>query len=218
MWFAGLAGVFIPFTAVVQARSKKGRRSRQKIRQRLKHMLMFIGFAALAYYVAGQQGISLFSRPAMSTPVAAASLGSLIAALVLAELLLTTRTEEEKRKLWVNQIIPRTPIERVVWVLSSVVAGVTEEIVFRGVLFVLITAMSGSMIIGALASAVSFAVAHVKQGRTSMVFIGAIALVFQGLAVLSGSLLPAMAVHAVYNIIRGLRASRALGELNRLPA
>jgi membrane protease YdiL (CAAX protease family) len=218
MWFAVLAGVFIPFTAVVQARAAKSTRSRQKIKQRLKNTLLMIAFAALAYYVAGEQGIYLFSRPVISPTVAAASLGSLVAALVLAEVLLTTRSEEAKRRLWVNQIIPRTPRERVVWVFSSIVAGITEEMVFRGVLFVLLAAITGSILVGALASALAFAVAHAKQGRRTVIFVGAIALVFQGLAVLSSSLIPAMAVHAIYNIVRGLRASRALGELSRLPA
>jgi len=217
-WYVALVGIFVPIAAVIQARTTPPTRSRQKVKQRLKNSLMTIAFTFLALYVAREEWISVYRRPALNITNVLASLGTLVAALVIAELLLTTRTPEQRRRLWVNQIIPRNREERAVWIFSSTVAGVCEEIVYRGVLFILIAAITGSVVVGALASAVSFALAHAKQGRKSVIFIGAVALVFQGLVIVSASLWPAMAVHSLYNIIRGFRASRALEDLNRLPA
>ena len=217
-WYAALVGVFVPIAAVIQARTTPPTRSRQKVKHRLKSSFITIGFTLLALYVARGEWINVYRRPALNVTNILASLGTLVAALVIAEVMLTTRTPEQIRRLWVNQILPRNREQRIVWVFTSIVAGVCEEIVFRGVLFILIAAITNSVVIGALASAVSFAIGHAKQGRKSVIFIGAIALVFQGLVIVSASLWPAMAVHSLYNIIRGLRASRALENVTRLPA
>jgi membrane protease YdiL (CAAX protease family) len=48
-----------------------------------------------------------------------------------------------------------------------------------------------------------------------MFFILGIALLFQWLVIYSGSLIPAMMIHAVYNIVRGFRAGRGVEELEK---
>jgi membrane protease YdiL (CAAX protease family) len=143
------------------------------------------------------------------------SLSILAGTLILAELLLMARSPEERRKLWVRQIIPRDDAERIVWVISSCIAGATEEIIFRGVLFALIASVTRSIVFASITSAVVFALAHYRQGWRSMFFILGIALLFQWLVIYSGSLIPAMIIHAVYNIVRGFRAGRGVEELEK---
>ena len=62
-------------------------------------------------------------------------------------------------------------------------------------------------------SAFVFAIAHFRQGRKSMALIGLFALLFQWLVITTGSLVPGMVVHGLYDVIRGLLAGRRFEKL-----
>ena len=213
LWFVFMIGVMMPLSVVKSARRPTPALERQRISQRLKNVLFLLVLFAIAVFVAWKDGISLFPRIPVTARLVAMCAAVLAAILSMAELLLAARTPEERKRLWVKQIIPRTAAERAVWLLSSAVAGVTEEAIFRGVFFVLVSALTKSVIAGALISAIVFAIAHYRQGRKSVVMIGLFALLFQWLIIMSGSLVPAMAVHALYDMIRGLVAGRRLERL-----
>jgi membrane protease YdiL (CAAX protease family) len=102
--------------------------------------------------------------------------------------------------------MPRDSTERALWLTSSIAAGISEELVYRGVLTELLarTTTTGSLVAAALVSAGVFAVSHYMQGWKSMAIIYAMALLFQALAWYSGSLYVPMAVHALYDIAAGL--------------
>ncbi len=213
-WFVIVVGVLLPIAAVRSARRAPLVETRQKITQRLRTVVVLVLLACAALFVAYRDNLSLFPRFTWTASLIALSAATLVGLVALAEALLRVRSPEERRKLWVRQIIPSDNAERAVWVASSITAGATEEIIFRGVFFSLVAAMAGSIAAGAVISAIVFALAHFRQGWKSMGFIAAIALLFQWLVVYSGSLVPAMVVHAIYNIVRGLGASAAMGKTN----
>jgi membrane protease YdiL (CAAX protease family) len=211
--FLAVIGIIVPIAAIRAAnrtRDVKSESSR-RISQRLRNVFVLVVLAVAALYVAHRDHIDLFDPVLVTTRFVLVSLGILAGTLLLAELLLMAGSPEERKKLWARQIIPRHNAERIVWVISSCVAGATEEIIFRGVFFVLLAAVTGSIAIASLLSAIVFAIAHYRQGFRSMAFILGIALLFQWFVIYSGSLIPAMIVHSLYNIVRGLRASAEPG-------
>jgi membrane protease YdiL (CAAX protease family) len=112
------------------------------------------------------------------------------------------RVEERSRKTWL--FMPRTRRERILWVLCSVAAGVSEEVTYRGVMFAILWRLTGNPIAAALIAAAVFSISHVLQGFKSMAIIFGFALAFQSISWLSGSLYVAMIVHAAYDVIAGL--------------
>jgi membrane protease YdiL (CAAX protease family) len=209
--FVAVIGVLVPVAAVRSARRDSRTASHQTITQRLRNVVFLIVLACIALFVAWRENIALFPAVRWTPALAGLSVAILVGVLALAEALLRTRSVEERKKLWVRQIIPRNSAERALWVVSSITAGATEEIIFRGVFFVLVAAITGS-IMAAVISATVFALAHYRQGWKSMAFIAPTALLFQWLVIFAGSLIPAMIVHAACNIVRGLRASAAMND------
>jgi hypothetical protein len=72
----------------------------------------------------------------------------------------------------------RTPAERGWWIATSIAAGISEEISWRGVQWVLLTRLSGNAWIAAALCIVMFAVAHSLQGIRSVGIILAFAAAF----------------------------------------
>jgi uncharacterized protein len=215
--FLIVVGILLPLAAIRSAHRARGIEIEepQRISRRLRSVFVLIVLATVALAVAWRDNIGLF-EPARITPsLVLVSLGILAGTLIFAELLLVARSPDERRKLWVRQIIPRSNAERLVWIISSCTAGATEEIIFRGVLFALLASVTRSIALASLLSAVVFALAHYRQGWKSMLFILGIALLFQWLVIYSGSIVPAMIVHAMYNLARGFRASKGFEQLER---
>ena len=208
--FVLVVGVLLPMAAVRASRRSPKNETHQRITKRVRNVGVLVVLACVALLVAYRDNIDLFPQFSWTTSLIAQSLAVLVGVIALAEGLLMVRAREERRKLWVRQTIPRDNAERAVWLASSITAGATEEIIFRGVFFALLAAITGSIAAGALISAIVFALAHFRQGWKSMAFIAPIALLFQWLVIYSGSLVPAIIVHAIYNIARGLRASAAM--------
>jgi membrane protease YdiL (CAAX protease family) len=210
--FVLVVGVLLPMAAVWASRRSPKNETHQSTTKRLRNVGVLVVLACVALLVAYRDNIDLFPQFSWTTSLIAQSLAILVGVIALAEGLLMVRAREERRKLWVRQTIPRDNAERAVWLASSITAGATEEIIFRGVFFALLAAITGSIAAGALISAIVFALAHFRQGWKSMAFIAPIALLFQWLVIYSGSLVPAIVVHAIYNLARGFRASAAMSE------
>jgi membrane protease YdiL (CAAX protease family) len=137
--------------------------------------------------------------------------GLLLAAGFLALALLTLapfwRSQVKGRSRFVYLVAPRTAEERALWAGVSLLAGVGEEISYRGVLFVLLTALLPIPAAVAVA-ALAFGVAHLVQGWRAAPIVFAFAVGFQLLVLATGSLLPAMAAHVLYDLIAGLSYGR----------
>ena len=104
--------------------------------------------------------------------------------------------------------MPSGAKEKAWWVGVSVAAGIGEEVTYRGVLYLIVLMMTGSAWTAMLLSALMFAVGHAFQSRLSMIIIFGFALVFQGLAIRSGSLYVPMLAHVLYDVAAGFTYSR----------
>jgi membrane protease YdiL (CAAX protease family) len=111
------------------------------------------------------------------------------------------RTPEEQRTMPVLRLTPRSAGERALYSLVSVAAGVAEEAAYRGVLTSILWYALGSLWLAAITSAVAFAAGHAVQGWKSMAVIFVMACSMQLPVNYTGTLVIAMAVHAVYDLL-----------------
>jgi len=104
--------------------------------------------------------------------------------------------------------LPRTVPERVQLGLMSLSSGIVEEIAYRGVLFALLARLTHDWVLAALLCSASDALAHAGGGVAGLLAAAAVALLTQALVRLTGSLVPAMAVHVAKDLATGLLDAR----------
>lgn len=114
-------------------------------------------------------------------------------------------------------ISPRTARERGWWIAVSVAAGVSEELVWRGVVASLLWWITGEWIVAGVVTSVAFGVSHAMQGWKSATIITVIALVMQAFVYWTGGLLLAMLMHTAYDVVAGLSYGK-LADAAGLPA
>lgn len=111
----------------------------------------------------------------------------------------------------VEKLVPHTRSELAWWVAASLSAGFCEELVFRGYLIWAFEPALGLWGAAAL-SVVAFAAAHAYQGWKGVVATGVVGALLTLVVLVSGSLWPAIALHALVDIGQGLVAWLVLGE------
>lgn len=99
-------------------------------------------------------------------------------------------------------MLPRMPVERRLFGMVAVTAGICEEIIFRGFLIAVVAAVvpAAPVWVCVVAAAVPFGFAHAYQGAvgvTTSLFIG---ILLGALYVLSGSLLAPIVLHALIDL------------------
>jgi membrane protease YdiL (CAAX protease family) len=213
-----LFGVFLPVMALRSARLIAKRK--MPLPPRLVHFqstsVVLFAFLSLSVATALVQRMPLFP-PGVSHPWRGLAAG---AAMYLAAVLIMRprwRAAVACRARAVHLFVADTRPERAWWVVVSLLAGVGEEITWRGVQTALLVPVVGSYWMAALLSAVAFAVAHAVQGWKSGAAILAFALGFQAVVVASGSLYVAMAVHVAYDLTAGLTYGRLAREMGYVP-
>lgn len=92
-------------------------------------------------------------------------------------------------------LLPRTPVEFLLWVLISLSAGICEEFVFRGYLQRQFFALTGSDAAAITLQAILFGAGHVYQGYRGVITITIYGALFGVLSVYRGSLRPGMIQH-----------------------
>jgi membrane protease YdiL (CAAX protease family) len=212
-------GVLIPLLALGERRKVLGTGSAlRELPNRLVHFrrtaLTLVLFLTISLLVARVQWITLF--PAALPPLAAMVAGVALYALAVAYMRPRWRRAVERRARVVHLFMPATGEERAWWVAVSVLAGIGEEITWRGVQAALLYALTGNLWAAALLSALSFGMAHIVQGWRSAAVIIVFALGFHVLVGLAGSLYVAMAVHVAYDITAGIQYGRLGRELGYL--
>ena len=211
-------GVLIPAIVVRNYRRLIGQKL--PLPNRLKHFqttsMMLVLFTVLSTLVAKVEWIQLFTFDMARLP-AGLGAGGLMYVAAVAFMRPRWRRAVERRARVVYLFMPDTAGERAWWIAVSVLAGIGEEITWRGVQTALLGYLTGSYVAGALLSAVSFGLAHYIQGWRSAGIITIFALGFQSIAWLSGSLYIAMAVHVAYDITAGLNYGRLGRELGYTP-
>jgi hypothetical protein len=108
---------------------------------------------------------------------------------------------DDRRKLMVSRLSPRTGRERTLQVATILAASVAEEAAYRGVAFEILWYATGNGWVAAVLSALAFALAHTVQGWRSTGWVFLIGLTMQGLVVATGTLVLAMLVHALYDLV-----------------
>ena len=102
-------------------------------------------------------------------------------------------------------IAPRDLVELRWFIALSLTAGICEELLCRGYLMWALFAYVDAPL-AVLAGAVIFGVEHAYQGLRGIVKTGVIGLLMIGIVWLTGSLIPAMFIHALFNATTGVLA------------
>jgi membrane protease YdiL (CAAX protease family) len=100
-------------------------------------------------------------------------------------------------------VAPATRGEYLAFCGIAVSAGIAEQLAYRGVLFSFLLWYTGSHIAAALLAAVPFGLVHLFQGWRTAAIVGVIAVRDQILVVLTGTLVYAIAIHIIHDIIAG---------------
>lgn len=157
---------------------------------------------AFALWVARIDWIVLFPWVEPRLEDLGLALAFLVPALGTLPLRWSWKSESSKRRaMWVY---PHRMRDLGWWSAVSLLAGIGEEIVYRGVLFTLCLRLLGSWWAAALACATSFALAHVIQGWRSVALIAAMSLAMHGLVLRAGNLYTAMVIHFTYDMLAGV--------------
>lgn len=200
--FLVVFGVFLPYLAFQSARRVATRPLPPKKQFFVSVIVQLLIFGLAALVTGRLEHVELLPRRAPSAASWAWGLLALTVFVAGMRPQWRQRVVERSRRVWL--FMPRDGVERWLWATSSTLAGISEELVYRGVLTTLLFRITGSFLVATLMSAGIFAFSHFLHGWRSMVIIFGIALTFQGLAWISGSLYVPMVVHAVYDIIAGL--------------
>jgi membrane protease YdiL (CAAX protease family) len=104
----------------------------------------------------------------------------------------------------ISPLMPHGIAEAVLWVLLSISAGISEEIVFRGYLQRQLTAFTGCTSLALFLQVAVFGIAHGYQGVRSCLAIAIYGSLFTLLALWRKSLRPGMIAHAWTDIAGGL--------------
>jgi len=211
-------GVLIPFMVVRNYRRMVGKSL--ALPNRMRHFrttaIMLVLLTSLSVVVAKAEWIDLYRFDSARLPQGLAA-GAVMYVVAVVAMRPRWRRAVESRTRIVHLFMPATAAERGWWVLVSTLAGVGEEITWRGVQTALLAYLTGSFVAGATLSAASFGVAHYMQGWKSAAIIAVFALAFQAVVWLSGSLYVAMLVHVLYDITAGLAYGRLGRELGYSP-
>lgn len=138
-------------------------------------------------------------------------LGFLLAAIIIGLLWLQTRKILAKPKAimhvrekmaFADPLVPETRAERRGFWLLSFTAGICEEVVFRGFLMWSIAAWTG-LIAAVIISSILFGLGHIYLGFAQVPRTALVGLVLAIIVVASGSLWPAILIHAALDLNSG---------------
>jgi membrane protease YdiL (CAAX protease family) len=102
-------------------------------------------------------------------------------------------------------LLPKTGSEVALWIAVSIVAGVCEEIVYRGYLQRQLWSLTRSLPAALFLQSVIFGLGHVYQGWKPALVTAIYGLVFGLVAAWRRSIIPGAIAHAVVDILGGLK-------------
>lgn len=197
-------GVFIPLT-LFRARPSVTKATKVPVDRtpQLRGMVASLGLYALLSLIAAHlERIELFTRGLPALRSIAAGVGLL--GVVIVYVRRQWRVQDDILAPFRHLYVSDTARERAWWVVVSVLAGVGEEITWRGVQTVVVHSLVGNYALAVLISSVMFGAMHSDRGWRNAVFVGVLGLGLGGLVWLSGSLYVAMVVHVACNLTIGL--------------
>ena len=103
----------------------------------------------------------------------------------------------------VDSLLPQSLIEVLIWIATSITAGICEEMAFRGYLQRQLQALSGSVVVAVLGQGLVFGLGHSYQGWKNTVVITVLGVMFGILAAWRGNLRANIVVHAWADVWEG---------------
>ena len=161
------------------------------------HAMLLIGVAISVW----ADDLWLFPSFAVSLWSVAASAIALGVGLLL--LIERFRVTDETARQRTALIAPRTSREFAAFCGVALSAGVAEQLAYRGVLFSFFYWYTGTLLVAAVLAAIPFGLVHLFQGWRSALIVTVIALRDQILVALTGTLVFAIAIHIIHDIIAG---------------
>ena len=132
--------------------------------------------------------------------IAAAAVALAIGLLLLVERLRVSDAVARERT---RLIAPRTTREYAMFCGIAVSAGIVEQLAYRGVLFSFLFWYTGNFLAAAGLAAIPFGLVHLFQGWRSAIVVIVIALRDQILVALTGTLVFAIVIHIIHDVIAG---------------
>lgn len=128
----------------------------------------------------------------------------------------TTRSDENLAKLRkqlepLRHMLPHDAQEGRWFTGLSITAGICEEVIYRGFMIALVSAVLGPWPAVGMTS-ILFGLGHTYQGGSGIVKTGAVGVVMGALFVISGSLLAPIVLHILIDITSGYVARRAVNN------
>ncbi len=201
--FLFLTTAYIPFLAI-----RSGRRAQKAAATptRAQHLVSVFLTQGLGLFVAllaaNYEEIDLFPRPHVGWLNVGLCLAFLVPSLGSLPWRWSWRTIESKRRMmW---MLPNTSSDLAWWMLVSLVAGIVEEIVYRGVMVQLWERLLGGWWPAVAVCAIAFGLAHFVQGWRTVAVIAALAVANHLIVRATGDLYTAMAIHFVYDLLAGV--------------
>jgi membrane protease YdiL (CAAX protease family) len=100
-------------------------------------------------------------------------------------------------------MLPQSWIEVAMWILVSIVAGVTEELQSRGYLQQQLHALSGSIVFAVIAQGLVFGSGHSYQGWRQVIVISVLGILYGALAAWRRNLRANIIAHAWSDVWEG---------------
>ncbi len=117
-----------------------------------------------------------------------------------------------------EKIMPRTGMETFVYAALACTAGISEEFLYRGFVFMTFQRMMIENLAppnagAAILSSIWFSLAHVYQGRRGIITTFVVGIIFVSIRIWTGSLIPAVAAHIGIDLVVGLGAAKFLRKV-----
>jgi membrane protease YdiL (CAAX protease family) len=171
--------------------------------------IFMLGILFLLAWLAGRDpSYDIFRIGSIGAREILAGVAVFLLYLVLRKVARALHTDEERRRMVVRAMVPRSPLEWGLYVVMAIAAGIAEEAAYRGVGMYLLSQALGNAWVAALILSTAFALAHLLQEWKSLPFIFLMALAMHALVAVTGTLVVAMVVHAVFDLVAGVLAAR----------
>ena len=210
-YFLFVALIFVPLAGIASyLRIRSGKPLRPKRQRYVATIVMQFVILVVTLLAARAEGITLLGR----------QWGSPLTWLVVAGymVLLTFRMRHawarlpDERKEKARRLLPDDPSLMCLWVGVAALAGISEELAYRGLAYQLLRAMGLNIAFALLVCVTAFAIGHMTQGWRGVLGTFVLAILFHCLVFATNSLYLAIAFHAVYNLIVGVIAMPILNE------
>jgi membrane protease YdiL (CAAX protease family) len=117
--------------------------------------------------------------------------------------LLTSRVSGSEGVKTVASLLPQSLLEVLLWIATSITAGICEEMAFRGFVQRQLHALSGNVVVAVVGQALVFGLFHSYQGWTNVAVISVLGVLYGALAAWRGNLRANIISHAVTDIWEG---------------